>query len=115
VIDKHRPGILRHCAIEPADRFDVPARVERGGGNPVTAEEMQTIDGGERAGDLKTFDRISRFAAIGFYPAAAAPRPGRASIERQRPVDMNFRRCQVMSNCVTRGKHRRSYRSGFRR
>src|SRR5262249_15800071 len=44
VIDKHRPGILRHCAIEPADRFDVPARVERSGGNPVTAEEMQTID-----------------------------------------------------------------------
>src|SRR5258707_5039944 len=95
-MDPGRRRMLDEPALLPTRGLAIAAGLEMRAADPDPAVEGEGVMRREVERDLEPLDRRFGIALVDVDPAAAAPRPGRAAIDRERLADKEIRRLEVV-------------------
>src|SRR5216684_4999745 len=116
-MDPGRRRMLDEPALLPMRGVAIAAGLEMRTADPDHAVEGEGVVRREVERDLEPLDRRFGVASVDVDPAAAAPRPGRAAIDRQRLADEKVRGVEVVEQgegVAEDGEHHRVAGEGLR-
>src|SRR6266851_4846202 len=109
-MDPDRRRMLDESALVPTGGVEIAAGIEMRAADPDQAVEGEGVLRREVERDLEALDRRFGVSLVDVDPAAAAPRPGRAAIDRERLADDRLRPIEVVKQSegvAEDGKHGR--------